>query len=144
MLLGALYRGAASAASSALLGRLAPPARAYLRRSEAVKEWIAKQDTRVFEDHQNRRGWWYPAALSRRRQAMIIKQKIKEGEIQLEPTVMKELPRMKGTKLKRNRPLRQELIAEKMREMPKLIAAYKEVRFSPRSPRAASVTADPS
>lgn len=136
-LLGSLRRTAsalACAPSSSASASLAwSPTRLLARsmslwKSDAVKRWVGEQA--IAEPTQWRpyqwNGRWRTPELSRRLQALKVKEAIRRGEIALEPTLMVPSPKFRGHKRERVRPAAIESIAAKMAEMPKLIAEYRQ------------------
>lgn len=99
-------------------------------KSQSVRDWVGE---RALEAPTKWRpfkydGKWRGPELSRRKQALQVKEAIREGHITLEPTLMVPPPKFKGHKRERIRPLALASIAAKMAEMPKLIAEYKQER----------------
>ena len=127
-------RAAAQALASAPSAALATsPVRLLARhmslwKSDAVKGWVGDQaianptQWRPFKFD----GRWRPPELSRRFQALRIKEAIRNGEIQLEPTLMVPPPKFRGHRRERLRPAALESIATKMEAMPKLVAEYRQ------------------
>ena len=97
-------------------------------KSNAVKKWVGEQAMaqptawRPFRWN----GRWRTPELSRRQQALRIKEAIRAGDIMLEPTLMVPPPKFKGHVRERRRPEALESIAAKMAQMPKLIAEYRQ------------------
>lgn len=81
-------------------GALAGPAAAMsLWKSAAVRQWVEAQPRRAFQREPWVEGGRVMAPrLSRRKQAHAIKDAIRAGEFQLEPTVMTDPPKFKGHK----------------------------------------------
>jgi hypothetical protein len=114
---------AASASSTPLLTLLV---RTAVFKSRAVQQWLGD---RAIEAPTEWRPWrygnrWQAPQIGRKRQALLVKEAIRRGDIKLEPTVMVPPPKFKGHRREHDRPLRRAEVATKMAEMPKLIAAY--------------------
>ena len=78
-------------------------------------------------------GRWNPPQIGRKRQALLVKEAIRRGDIKLEPTVMVPPPKFKGHKSQAARPIRRAEVAQKMAEMPKMIAEYLRERREKRA-----------
>lgn len=99
-------------------------------KSQSVKRWVGEQAIAAptsWRPYQWE-GKWRGPLLSRRKQALQIKEAVRRGEIQLEPTVMVPAPKFKGHRRERQRPDALASIAAKMEAMPKLIAEYRQER----------------
>lgn len=99
-------------------------------KSGSVKRWLAE---RAIENPTKFVPWkwngkWRGPELGRRKQALMAKEAIRAGEIKLEPTLMVPPTKFKGHKRQHNAVLRRELVAQKMMEMPKLIAEFRAAR----------------
>ena len=104
-------------------------------KSESVKRWVGEQ---AIAHPTAWRPWqldgkWRGPELSRRKQALRVKQAIRRGEVQLEPTVMVPPPKFKGHKRVQRAENRRAIVAQKMAEMPKLIAEYRAERLAKRA-----------
>ena len=73
-------------------------------------------------------GSWRGPELSRRKQALLVKEAIRRGEIKLEPTVMVPPTKFKGHQRERQQPITLANVAQKMEEMPRLIAELRAAR----------------
>lgn len=105
--------------------------------SKSVRSWIGKQ---AVESPSTWLRWknpethkWKSPLLSRRKQALLVKEAIRRGEVQLEPTVMVPPPKFKGHKREHLAPEARASIAAKMAKMPEMIAAYREQRREKRA-----------
>ena len=125
-----LRRAAASLLSPLLSSPSAALHRVFQRtavfKSGTVQQWLGD---RAIESPTEWRPWkfngrWRAPQIGRKRQALLVKDAIRRGDIQLEPTVMVPPPKFKGHHSEKNRPLRRAEVAAKMAEMPKLIAEY--------------------
>ena len=98
--------------------------------SGAVKRWVAEKA--IEEPMQWRpfkwKGRWQSPLQSRRVQAMKAKQAVRDGEIKIEPIVMIPPHKFKGHKHEHNRQARLDLVAQRMKEMPQMIAEYRAAR----------------
>ena len=63
---------------------------------------------------------------------MLVKEAIRAGEIPLEPTIMPPPPKFKGRKIYQNVAARRAEVAEKMMQMPEMIAEYRRERYERR------------
>ena len=105
-------------------------------KSPAVQRWVGE---RAIEHPTAWRPWrwtngkWRGPELSRREQAHRAKEAIRRGEVKLEPTVMVPPPKFKGHKRVQRAENRRAIVAQKMAEMPKLIAEYRAERLAKRA-----------
>lgn len=104
-------------------------------KSPSVQRWLGE---RAIEHPTAWRPWkwqgkWKGPELSRRKQALLAKEAIRRGEIQLEPTVMVPPPKFKGHKRQLQRETKRAVVAQKMEEMPTLIAEYRQARMARRA-----------
>ena len=134
-MLGTRILGGFARLRGAAVGACVAPASPFLQlarsmslwKSNAVKQWVG--DQAIAKPTQWRpfrwNGRWRTPELSKREQALLVKEAIRRGEISLEPTLMVPPPKFKGHKRERMRPVALESISAKMLEMPKLIAEYR-------------------
>ena len=98
--------------------------------SGPVQRWIAEKA--IEEPTQWRpfkwKGRWQSPQQSRRIQALKAKQAVRDGEIKLEPIIMIPPHKFKGKRHEHNRQARRDLVAQKMKEMPQMIAEYRAAR----------------
>ena len=99
-------------------------------KSNAVKVWLGE---RAIEAPTMWRPWkyhgkWQAPELSLRKQSLMAKQAIRQGDIKLEPVLMPPPPTFKGHKREKVWPIRRADVAARMAEMPQLIAEYRQAR----------------
>ena len=100
-------------------------------KSPAVQRWVGE---RAIEHPTAWRPWrwtngkWRGPELSRREQAHRAKEAIRRGEVKLEPTVMVPPPKFKGHKRAVKAEQTRAIVAQKMEQMPELIAEYRAAR----------------
>ena len=114
--------GAAPRAAVALDGRAEEPRRPALGRERAIEHPTAWRPWRWTN------GKWRGPELSRREQAHRAKEAIRRGEVKLEPTVMVPPPKFKGHKRAVKAEQTRAIVAQKMEQMPELIAEYRAAR----------------
>uniref|UniRef100_A0A7S3AWK2 MRPL25 domain-containing protein n=1 Tax=Haptolina ericina TaxID=156174 RepID=A0A7S3AWK2_9EUKA len=119
------------------LGLIGQVACMSLWKSKAVRDWVDTQNPKKYKARLNplasneymmRKNKYLSPFLSRRQQAHKIKDAIFAGEIKLEPTVMVPPPKFKGHKRVDRAAAKKLIIAEKMAQMPAMIAEYREAR----------------
>ena len=128
-----IFAAAPTTSTSNLLSRVF--ARTAVFKSQAVQRWLGD---RAIESPTEWRPWkwngrWNPPQIGRKRQALLVKEAIRRGDIKLEPTVMVPPPKFKGHKSQAARPIRRAEVAQKMAEMPKMIAEYLRERREKRA-----------
>ena len=116
----------AAASSSSGSPLLSLFVRTSVFKSHAVQQWLGD---RAIESPTEWRPWkwngrWQGPQIGRKRQALLVKEAIRRGEIKLEPTVMVPPPKFRGHRSEHNRPVRRAEVAKKMTEMPLRIAEY--------------------
>ena len=125
----------ASAWTSPMSGPLQTRFMSVLK-SPSVQRWLGQkaiEQPTMWRPHKNWEGKWRGPELGRRKQALQAKEAIRLGDIKLEPTVMVPPPKFKGHKRVQRAENRRAIVAQKMAEMPKLIAEYRAERLAKRA-----------
>lgn len=138
-----LRRAAAWTQPSLVASACAPPACGPLQlrlmsvlKSPSIQRWLGEkaiEQPTMWRPHRNWEGKWRGPELGRREQALRAKEAIRAGEVKLEPTVMVPPPKFKGHKRVQRAENRRAIVAQKMAEMPQLIAEYRAERLAKRA-----------